>query len=933
MNFSPFTLLFLFIPIIGMGQTVTTFNYTGGVQTYTVPSCVSSLQITAKGGEGGGATGANGSTVSGTLAVVPGQVLEIRVGGQGSCPTGGYNGGGQGSAANGTSAASCGGGGATDIREAPYNINNRLLVAAGGGGMGGGTSDAAGGTGGCLLGNPGGDTFGDGGGAGTSNSGGAGGAPWTPSGNSGQNGGLGTGGNGGTDPCFNAAPGAGGGGGYYGGGGGGSDCFSGSAIGGGGGGGGSSLTPTGGSCTSGNATGAGSLTITTVGGLALSTNPGFPILCAGDTLNLTVSGADTYVWPSDPSILETDGGLAVVAPSETTIYTIYATSPECADSIDVTVNVTPFPNLQITPPSAAACDLESVVLTASGCNFYTWAPPQGLNNIVGPVVTASPNSTTTYTVTGIVPGCTVTETVTVALEVLTEQAAFFCEGETFTLPDGAITDQPGEYEFIYTAAAGCDSVVTVLLESTPDYDLTFEVIACGDEGYELPDGTTTFTSGTYNMTVPTAYAGCDSTVTTILEVLPILATSQSIELCNGETVTLPDGEVASITGIYETILQSPISGCDSTITSNVVVNDVYDLDLNIDACDDSPYYLPDGSVTLNSGVFSFDLTSTAGCDSAVVLNISFTPAYDLNFFPEICEGETYTLPDGVVVTNSGLYVDQYNTVAGCDSTITTQLIVHPLPVIGLDVAGSYCSYDENVVLNPSPAGGTLSGANVVGTSLNHVGAAAGTYEVTYAYTDSDGCTGTESASYILAPTVNPGFEWSVLCNRLDLVSTTPDATETIEYAWFVDGIQIGEQNTAGHFYEGGGEYAVGLTVTDAFGCAFSLDQILDLPIDFDLSGFKVPNVITPNNDNMNDYVILGGTSGGCLKYDLKFFNRWGNLVYEMTPNTAPFAGLDLDGQELGDGVYFYTLETERYPCADTPELRDWCSGTIQVLRD
>ena len=126
---------------------------------------------------------------------------------------------------------------------------------------------------------------------------------------------------------------------------------------------------------------------------------------------------------------------------------------------------------------------------------------------------------------------------------------------------------------------------------------------------------------------------------------------------------------------------------------------------------------------------------------------------------------------------------------------------------------------------------------------------------------------------------------------------------------------------------------MGLTVTDAFGCTFSLDQILDLPIDFDLSGFKVPNVITPNNDNMNDYVILGGTSGGCLKYDLKFFNRWGNLVYEMTPNTAPFAGLDLDGQELGDGVYFYTLETERYPCADTPELRDWCSGTIQVLRD
>lgn len=923
----------LLFPTWGWGQTVTTFNFTGGVQTYTVPACVSSLEITAEGGQGGGAGGANGATVTATLDVVPGQVLEIRVGGQGQCPTGGYNGGGDGSAASGTAAASCGGGGATDIREAPYNLNNRLLVAAGGGGMGGGTSDAAGGAGGCGSGTAGADTFGDGGAAGSSNAGGAGGAPWTTGGNSGQNGSLGEGGNGGTDPCFNAAPGAGGGGGYYGGGGGGSDCFNGGSIGGGGGGGGSSLTPAGGSCTSGNATGAGSLTITTVGGLALSTNPGFPILCEGDTLDLSVSGADTYVWPDDPSILEASGGFAVVAPTETTIYTIYASSPECADSIDVTVNVTPYPNLQIDPPIAAACDLESVVLTASGCNFYQWSPPQGLNNIVGPVVTASPNSTTTYTVTGIVPGCTVTETVTVALEVLNNQEAFFCEGETYTLPDGVVTNEPGEYEFVYTAAAGCDSILTLALEATPDYDLNFQAYACGDEGYVLPDGTTTFTSGTYTMTVPTTFAGCDSTVTTVLEVLPALGSSQSFSVCAGETVTLPDGEIAANTGTYTTVVQSAVSGCDSTIVSEVVVNDVYDLDLDINACNDNPYYLPDGSVTLNSGTFAFDLTSSAGCDSAVTLNITFNEAYDLDFYPEICEGETYTLPDGVVVTNSGLYVDAFTTAAGCDSVITTQLIVHPLPQIGLDVAESYCAYDVEVPLAPTPAGGTLSGPTVDGLGLDHAGVAPGTYAVTYAFTDGDGCTGSETAEYVLAAPLSPSFEWSVLCNRLDLVSNTPDPEESLVYAWYVDGVQIGEQTTAGHFYEGGGSYEVGLAVTDAFGCTFDLDQILELSYDFDLSGFKVPNIITPNNDNSNDYLVLGGTSGSCLKYTIHIYNRWGEQVYLMTPNTAPFAGLDENGEMLGDGVYFYTLETERYPCASTPELRDWCSGTIQVLRE
>ena len=66
------------------------------MQTYTVPSCVTQLQYTIKGARGGGATGGNGSTVSGTMTVTPGQVIQVRVGGQGQCPASGYNGGGAG---------------------------------------------------------------------------------------------------------------------------------------------------------------------------------------------------------------------------------------------------------------------------------------------------------------------------------------------------------------------------------------------------------------------------------------------------------------------------------------------------------------------------------------------------------------------------------------------------------------------------------------------------------------------------------------------------------------------------------------------------------------------------------------------------------------------------------------------------------------------
>ncbi|MBK8608455.1 MAG: hypothetical protein IPL84_00440 [Chitinophagaceae bacterium] len=82
----------------GGGPVTQTFNYTGGLQTFTVPAGVTSISIGAFGAQGtsgtpngaqAGGSGGMGAEVSGTLAVTPGQVLNIYVGGQD-----GFNGGG-----------------------------------------------------------------------------------------------------------------------------------------------------------------------------------------------------------------------------------------------------------------------------------------------------------------------------------------------------------------------------------------------------------------------------------------------------------------------------------------------------------------------------------------------------------------------------------------------------------------------------------------------------------------------------------------------------------------------------------------------------------------------------------------------------------------------------------------------------------------------
>ena len=261
-----FLAVFLFTPILSFSQETTiSFDYTSATETWIVPPCVTTIEITAAGAEGGGNYGGNGAIVTGTFTVNPGDVLEINVGGAGSCPNGGFNGGAIGASANNAANGACGGGGASDVRVVDYQLTDRIIVAGGGGGMGGGSTDANGGDGGCTNGETGDSPFGEGGGGASQNNGGNAGPPWPDAiwleGNSGEVGSLANGGNGATDPCYNLGPGGGGGGGYYGGGGGGSDCYDLPPLGGGGGGGGSSLFPTNGSCTQGSNSGNGYVTI------------------------------------------------------------------------------------------------------------------------------------------------------------------------------------------------------------------------------------------------------------------------------------------------------------------------------------------------------------------------------------------------------------------------------------------------------------------------------------------------------------------------------------------------------------------------------------------------------------------------------------------------------------------------------------------------
>jgi uncharacterized repeat protein (TIGR01451 family) len=141
----------------------TTFTYTGGEQTYTVPLGVTSVTIDAVGAPGGvgdddGYPAGDGASVTATVAVSPGETLYVEVGGAGvtgPCVAPGTSG----HAFNGGGSTPCGGGGggASDVRTCSMTAcpsltpDTRLVVAGGGGGSGYGQCLGAGGTAGDTL--------------------------------------------------------------------------------------------------------------------------------------------------------------------------------------------------------------------------------------------------------------------------------------------------------------------------------------------------------------------------------------------------------------------------------------------------------------------------------------------------------------------------------------------------------------------------------------------------------------------------------------------------------------------------------------------------------------------------------------------------------------------------------------------------------------
>lgn len=112
-----------------------------------------------------------------------------------------------------------------------------------------------------------------------------------------------------------------------------------------------------------------------------------------------------------------------------------------------------------------------------------------------------------------------------------------------------------------------------------------------------------------------------------------------------------------------------------------------------------------------------------------------------------------------------------------------------------------------------------------------------------------------------------------------------------------------------------------ISLSDTMGALrMGIDRITFTPENCDLI-LELPNIITPNNDGVNDFFKPINYKGVTPLHTI-IFNRWGEIVFE-TRNPL----INWNGNRVSNGVYFYIIKY--YDCNGT--IKD-ITGNLTVLK-
>jgi gliding motility-associated-like protein len=431
----------------------------------------------------------------------------------------------------------------------------------------------------------------------------------------------------------------------------------------------------------------------------------------------------------------------------------------------------------------------------------------------------------------------------------------------------------GNYQVRLTYNSGCMISTTHSVFSSEIITVINQSICAG--GSFNFEGNTLTAVGTYYDTIQTI-GNCDSIITLNLSVNSIIRDTITASICAGQTFVF-GGNNYTVSGFFSDTLSSA-SGCDSISTLNLsIINGVIRDTINVSICAGQTYVFGSKNYAV-SGFFSDTLSSVLNCDSISTLNLLVNSTLRDTINVSICNGQSYVFGSKSYNT-SGLFNDTINSVSGCDSI--SYLNLYTTPQKRDTLIGVIC--DEDSVL--------------FGNDFYKV---AGVYRDTFSLIN--GCDSISTLMLTVNFKPSPSiFGDTIFCNN----STSLLSTEGVfvNYLW-----SSGETSSSISIFNGG-KYSV--TVQNNELCK-GVDSIYVSKINCeDTCEIFIPNSFSPNSDGINDVFFVQSPSlCEILSYNLRIFNRWGELIFETQLINNSWDGT-YKGLPSQIGIYSWVLEYQK----------------------
>jgi gliding motility-associated-like protein len=189
-------------------------------------------------------------------------------------------------------------------------------------------------------------------------------------------------------------------------------------------------------------------------------------------------------------------------------------------------------------------------------------------------------------------------------------------------------------------------------------------------GSVLINGKVITAAGIYRDTLP-SFNKCDSILVYNVSVDNLKQKSANANICEGDSIFL-EGMFRKVSGAYKDTIEVT-NGCDTLLTTQLNVLPIARTSETINKCDGQ-------SVVVNGQTYSADaviidtLQTSRGCDSIHVSTIKFSSSIVINENYTLCEGESVIL-NGNNYTSDADFKYVKSSATGCDTTVNVMVHV------------------------------------------------------------------------------------------------------------------------------------------------------------------------------------------------------------------------------------------------------------------